>query len=299
MSKIIEKKILSEYFDKVARGEKTYELRLADWDCQPGDTLVLNEIDAKTKQLTGHSIKRKVGYVGKTKELDFWNKEEIDKYGYQIISLLHELPDIRIKDAWLVRENVSTHLHELWGKGKTLADDKWMEKRVKDYQDAWKPYQQKILGGMTETIALSFRQDIIDVYIAPWFNAFSDPMIIGVMREPDEFVDTLTHELIHRLLTDNTAIPHDTQLLTVWQKLFGKNHSFSMLAHIPVHAIHKAIYLDILDAPERLKRDIESNKKFDAADYVNAWEYVEKHGYKKIIDKLKDSYLTLQERVNE
>jgi len=90
MSRTIEKKILSEYFNRVASGEKTYELRLADWDCQPGDTLVLNEIDTKTKKPTGRSLKRKVSYVGKTKDLDFWSKEEIDKYGYQIISLLSE-----------------------------------------------------------------------------------------------------------------------------------------------------------------------------------------------------------------
>ncbi|HUA13152.1 MAG TPA: DUF3850 domain-containing protein [Candidatus Sulfotelmatobacter sp.] len=90
MSKVIEKKILSEYFDKLASGEKTYELRLADWDCQPGDTLVLNEINSATKQPTGRTIHRKVGYVGKTKDLDFWSKEDVDKYGYQIISLLSE-----------------------------------------------------------------------------------------------------------------------------------------------------------------------------------------------------------------
>lgn len=95
MSQVITKKILPEYFDKILKGEKTYELRLADWDCQPGDTLVLNEIDTKTKKPTGRSIKRKVGYVGKTKDLDFWSKEEIDKYGYQIISLLSEkLPQL-------------------------------------------------------------------------------------------------------------------------------------------------------------------------------------------------------------
>ncbi|MGH7234462.1 MAG: DUF3850 domain-containing protein [Candidatus Saccharimonadales bacterium] len=90
MSKTIEKKILSDYFDNVASGAKTYELRLADWDAQPGDILILNEIDSQTREFTGRSLKRKVGYVGKTKELDFWTKEEIDKYGYQIISLLEE-----------------------------------------------------------------------------------------------------------------------------------------------------------------------------------------------------------------
>jgi len=90
MSKTIEKKILSEYFGKVASGAKTHELRLADWNWQPGDTLILNEIDAKTKKPTGRSIRRRVGYVSKTKDLDFWSKEEIDKYGYQTISLLSE-----------------------------------------------------------------------------------------------------------------------------------------------------------------------------------------------------------------
>ena len=90
MSKTIEKKILSEYFDLVERGEKTYELRLADWNCEPGDTLVLIEIDKDTKQLTGRSLTRKVGFVARTKDFDFWTKEEIDEHGYQIISLLEE-----------------------------------------------------------------------------------------------------------------------------------------------------------------------------------------------------------------
>ncbi len=36
---------------------------------------------------------------------------------------------MHIKDTWLLRENVSRHLHELWGKVKTLADDDWMAMR--------------------------------------------------------------------------------------------------------------------------------------------------------------------------
>lgn len=88
MSSTIEKKILPEYFDKIAAGEKTYELRLADWKCEKGDTLVLVEIDPSTKQPTGRTMRRKVGFVGKTKGLDFWTDDEIAEHGYQIISLL-------------------------------------------------------------------------------------------------------------------------------------------------------------------------------------------------------------------
>lgn len=90
MSREIEKKILPEYFDKIEAGEKTYELRLADWECNQGDILVLVEIDPETKQPTGRTMRKKVGFVGKIKNLDFWTKDEIDKYGYQIISLLDE-----------------------------------------------------------------------------------------------------------------------------------------------------------------------------------------------------------------
>ena len=88
MSNIIEKKILKTYFELIQSGQKTYELRLADWKCEPGDTLRLVEIDDGTKQPTGRTMDKIVGFVGKTKDLDFWTEEEIREHGYQIISLL-------------------------------------------------------------------------------------------------------------------------------------------------------------------------------------------------------------------
>lgn len=201
-----------------------------------------------------------------------------------------KLPEVRIKDAWLLRENASVHLHELWGGDEELVDDKWIANRVDEYRNAWRPVEKKILISMSDILQLKFRQNIIDVYIAPWFKAFSDPMVIGVMQDPDLFVDTLTHELLHRLLTDNTTISHKTPLLAEWQKLFGKNHTFGTVVHIPVHAVHKAIYLEVLKDTKRFERDIENNKKYEATDYIAAWDYVDNHDYKEIIMKLRNSY---------
>lgn len=82
----IEKKILKPYFDKIISGDKTYEIRLADFECEPGDDLVLREWNPEEKKYTGRVIEKKVTYVGKTKEIDFWPAEDIEKYGYQIIS---------------------------------------------------------------------------------------------------------------------------------------------------------------------------------------------------------------------
>jgi len=86
----IHKKIWSSYFEAVKNGGKTFELRLDDWKCEPGDILILDEVDDETKQPTGRSIRKKVGFVGHTKDFSFWSKEDVDKYGYQIISLLEQ-----------------------------------------------------------------------------------------------------------------------------------------------------------------------------------------------------------------
>jgi len=82
----IEKKVWPEYFQKILDGDKTFELRLADFECKPGDILVLKEWDPKTKKYTGRVLEKKVTYVIKTKDIKFWSEEDVEKYGFQIIA---------------------------------------------------------------------------------------------------------------------------------------------------------------------------------------------------------------------
>jgi hypothetical protein len=218
------------------------------------------------------------------------------KYFYTAYVNTVKLPEIRIKNAWLLYENASQHLHELWGKDEHLSTYEEVDAIVHAYQKAWAPFEAQILTAMTELLDLDFRQNVIDVYIAPWFNAFSDPLVIGVTKQSDEFIDVLTHELIHRLLIDNKMSPHDSLFADEWYTLFGKNHSFNTLIHIPVHAVHEAIYLDVLKMPERLERDKQNVTNSDNTDYIQAWEYVDTHGHDIIIDQLKKSYATLAKK---
>lgn len=81
----IEKKIWPKYFQKILDGDKTFELRLADFECKLGDILVLREWIPDTKQYTGRMLEKEVTYVIKTKEVKFWSEEEINKYGFQVI----------------------------------------------------------------------------------------------------------------------------------------------------------------------------------------------------------------------
>jgi hypothetical protein len=83
---LIEKKVWSEYFQMILDGTKKYELRLADFEVEPGDMLWLREWDKDKKNYTGREIRKPVSYVLKTKDIKFWSEEEISKYGYQIIA---------------------------------------------------------------------------------------------------------------------------------------------------------------------------------------------------------------------
>lgn len=83
----IPKKVWPKYFEKLLSGEKKVELRLADFACSPGDILVLQEWDPETQQYTGRTLEKKVTYVLRTKDQSFWKKDDVEKFGFQVISL--------------------------------------------------------------------------------------------------------------------------------------------------------------------------------------------------------------------
>lgn len=83
---IIKKKTWPELFQKVLEGKKKFDIRLADFECNPGDILILEEWDPSTKKYTGRKIEKKVSNVIKTRDLKYWSKEDIKRYGLQIIS---------------------------------------------------------------------------------------------------------------------------------------------------------------------------------------------------------------------
>ena len=84
--KIITKKSYPDLFEKVRAGEKTFDMREADFDIQPGDILEQVEVDYDGTP-TGRTVRHVVGEVLRTKEIDFWKQKDIDQYGYQVMSL--------------------------------------------------------------------------------------------------------------------------------------------------------------------------------------------------------------------
>jgi ribosomal protein S17 len=84
---IIKKKTWPEYFEKILSGEKTYDCRIADFEVNVGDTIIFEEYDPQTKSYTGRTLSKTISFVGKTKNWTFYDKKEVEKYGFVIMSL--------------------------------------------------------------------------------------------------------------------------------------------------------------------------------------------------------------------
>lgn len=82
----IEKKVWPKYFELIMQGKKSFELRLANFECRNGDVLVLKEWDPDTGEFTGRVMEKEVTFVTHLHDVPFWSPSDIEKYGFQIIS---------------------------------------------------------------------------------------------------------------------------------------------------------------------------------------------------------------------
>lgn len=91
MEKVILKKILPEYFQKVLTGEKTFEIRKDEDDAKVGDIIELYEFE--NGELTGRVCDRIISYVLRDAE-EYGLKE-----GFAIYGLMHPYEwDVRMKE---------------------------------------------------------------------------------------------------------------------------------------------------------------------------------------------------------
>ncbi len=82
----IHKKTWMPYFQKIVDGKKTFDARLANFDCKVGDVLVLEEYNPKIKKYTGRKLEKKISFILNTKTQKFWSQSDIKKNGLLILS---------------------------------------------------------------------------------------------------------------------------------------------------------------------------------------------------------------------
>lgn len=197
-----------------------------------------------------------------------------------------KIPEIRFSNGWLLTSAFMAYREEIKRfKNKRAPSWKKMSKIVSVREKIWKKSEKKIITAMQKITGLNFYQNLIDVYIVyGWRTAFSDPMVIGMRYEDEDFIDVLTHEILHRLITDNIQGKNGGS----WPaKIYPKIKDTRTIHHILVHAIHKEIYLNVLKRPDRLAKDIEKCQKWPS--YKRAWQIIEKDGHSNIIEKFRKS----------
>ncbi|MFA6416270.1 MAG: DUF3850 domain-containing protein [Candidatus Paceibacterota bacterium] len=86
--KTITKKIDTEWFEMIIAGKKKYELRLADFEVEDGDTLRLEEWvgTGADRKPTGRFVEKKIRYVRKV-DLKSWveSQPELMDKGFYVL----------------------------------------------------------------------------------------------------------------------------------------------------------------------------------------------------------------------
>lgn len=84
---VIKKKTPPEFFELIKSGKKKFEVRVADFELEEGDTLILEEWDPELLKYTGRQLVKKVEYLLKFPLDKFGQKELIEKYGLYMIGI--------------------------------------------------------------------------------------------------------------------------------------------------------------------------------------------------------------------
>jgi hypothetical protein len=200
-------------------------------------------------------------------------------------------PDIRFRDSFLLIGAIYKDIEPAYMPPNAESDEReklsreFINAKLDKYEQAWRPYEDKLIQGMCSALNLEFRQNIIDIYAAPFYTSFSFPLFIATKYDPDRAIEVIAHELLHVLLYDNKAGKLDLfKTGEAWREIFGDVDDEVALIHIPVHAVLQTLFDDVLGEPERTTRDKQMCENYPS--YKLAWEYVDKVGYKNIIEQL-------------
>jgi ASC-1-like (ASCH) protein len=81
------KKCIPSLFEDVRTGKKRFEVRLADFEVNLGDKMVLEEWIPEESAYTGRTCTIEIEYILKTKDMPAWTPEKVEEFGFQILQI--------------------------------------------------------------------------------------------------------------------------------------------------------------------------------------------------------------------
>lgn len=155
-------------------------------------------------------------------------------------------------------------------------------KFISSLEREWELNGKRYLQAISKIAKLSWKENDIIVYVVGGTRPFSDPLTIRYRSSKNEALDTLTHELVHRVFIGHT---HSHSVFRYFKK-YNKSFSDVTAVHIPILAIH-AVFLKQLFGTRRLHAEI---ARAHRGDYKIAWEFVMQRGPEEVVKELISRY---------
>lgn len=170
--------------------------------------------------------------------------------------------------------------------------EKYVLDFIKELEKEWEKFGKSILEYMKNLTGLKWNREAIECYVIKisTYTPISSPLTIPIQLQAgkeiytlsiDRYIDMLIHELIHNLFIDNKNTD-DYFMYLINEKY--KNEEFNTAIHVPIHTIHKKIFLKFFDK-KRLESEINMSSYYPA--YKRSWEIVNQIGEDKIIEEMK------------
>ena len=156
-----------------------------------------------------------------------------------------------------------------------MPADEMFEVKLRELMDEWVRVGTRVLPAIAAAAKMPWHQEEIVCYLTYGVTPYSDPLTLNLRST----IGTLTHELIHRILSE----PQNREL---WNRMWAyvneryKEESLKTKTHIIVHAIHAAV-LKGLFGEERYQA--EKNVSAHSPDYARAWAIIETEGYEQLL----------------
>jgi len=194
------------------------------------------------------------------------------------------IPKIEFVYSWIYNEKYRTSENiqiMLKKENKKYPSSSKITGYISKVEKIWRKKEKKILAKIAKIIGFKWKEEKIKCYVIGFGISFSNPLTVRLFSNTNDFIDTLTHEMIHQIQSQNS------NKYQKWRRYVDKAYKKETEVtkrHIFLHAVHKMVYLDLFDK-KRLERNI---KKDDIKpDYKRSWEIVNKEGYENIINKFK------------
>lgn len=193
------------------------------------------------------------------------------------------IPKIVFKYSWIYDQNWKRWIKNYGFRSGKYPSTLQVLNYIKRLEKGWRKIHRSVLTEMSTIVGLGWKSKTIDCYVVGNCIPFSEPLTMCIYDKLDASIDSLTHELIHRLFTDGKNLEESTRS---WNYIFRKyrKEPHTTKIHIPLHAIHEHIYMTFF-GEKRLKRDIKWISYLP--DYRRSWKIVQEEGYQNIIKEFR------------